>query len=207
MAAKRQVMKDAILVHARDIVATGGTPALTFQALAMRLHVSKQAIIYWFPNKQELLKEIWIPAILAEVDAIRVAVVQAGSATEAIELFLRSLIAHHRSDLGRFRMMYLSSQLEKTSAILVGPEVLQSIHQHTSSMYKSLESRLRADPAFNTGTNARRTAVAVHMAGIGLLTMIALADAVADPLAHPIETLTDAMVELLTGRVLIKNRP
>jgi AcrR family transcriptional regulator len=115
-------------------------PALTFQALALRLRVSKQAIIYWFPSKQVLLKDIWVPAILAEVEATRTALVQAGSGAEAIELFLRSLITHHRSDLGRFRMMYLSSQLGKNPLIIADELVLRPIHQHTSSLYQSLES-------------------------------------------------------------------
>ena len=204
MAVRRHVTKEAILDHAREIVATEGTPALTFQALALRLYVSKQAIIYWFPSKQDLLKGIWVPAVRAEAEATMAALSQAGSATEAIEHFLRSLIAHHLIDLGRFRMMYLSSQLGRASLNISDPKVLRPIHQYSSSMYQSLESRLRADPAFNSDLSARRTAVAVHMAGIGLLAMIALADAVADPLAHPIDTLTDAMVELLTGRAIVQ---
>ena len=65
-------------------------------------------------------------------------------------------------------------------------------------MYSALTAKLVADPGFKTGEDARRLAVAVHMAGIGIITMVALADSMDDPMAHRIEAMLDALVALLT---------
>lgn len=53
----RRVTREAIVEEARRLVAEQGTAALTFQALASTLGVSKQAIIYWYPSKRELVRD------------------------------------------------------------------------------------------------------------------------------------------------------
>ena len=67
-------------------------------------------------------------------------------------------------------------------------------------MYAALEAKIAADPDFVGGADPRRAAVAVHMAGIGLLAMVALADSMDDPMAHPAEDMVEALIALLTGR-------
>ena len=198
MAGRRRVTREAIVENARRIVADHGAGALTFQALAGALGVSKQAIIYWYPSKWELIRDSSLPALRAEADAVIQAVAPARTATEAIERCIRALIAHHLADLGSFRMLYLAPQFDERASLADSGSILDPIHQTTSSMYAALEARLAADPAFCNGQSPRRLAVAVHMAGVGLLTMLALADAVDDPLAHGTETLVDALVALLT---------
>ena len=45
---------------------------------------------------------------------------------------------------------------------------------------------------------ARQAAFVVHSAALGLVMMLALADSVGDPLAHPTDELVDALVAQLT---------
>ena len=84
------------------IVVNGGAAALTYQALAERLGVTKQAIIYWFPTKQDIARALALPSLRAETAATVAAVSGARTATDAIEQFVRALVAHHLSDLPRF---------------------------------------------------------------------------------------------------------
>lgn len=201
MADRRRITREAILEHARRIVAAHGTQALTFQALAEELGVSKQAIIYWYPSKWELLREVAVQGLRAEADATTAAIGAARTAPEAIERFVRALVRFHLADLGRFRMLYLAAQFDRRAAETADlGEVLGPIHATTSQMYGALESRLAADRDFVAGENPRRMAVAAHMAGIGLLTMVALADTVNDPLAHRTEDMVESLLALLTGR-------
>lgn len=201
MAGRARITREAIIGHARRIVAEHGTAALTFQALAAALGVSKQAIIYWYPSKWELVRDVAVPALRAEADATIAAVGEAGSAADAIERFLRALVAHHLADLGGFRMLYLASQFDSRPP--PGDEsqrMLDPIHETTSSMYAALAAKIVADTGFLAGEHPRRLAVAVHMAGIGLLTMLALAESANDPLAHQTGPLIDSLVALLTHR-------
>lgn len=201
MAGRGHMSREVIVDAAQRLAAERGTAALTFQALAATLGVSKQAIIYWYPSKWELLRDVAVRGLRAEADSTAAAVRDARSAPEAIERFVRALIGFHLADLGRFRMLYLATQFDRRAAP-PGPvgKVLGPIHQTTSAMYAALESRIAADPPFVGGENPRRLAVAAHMAGIGLITMLALADSVQDPMAHDTGALVDSLVALLTAR-------
>lgn len=200
MAGRGRVTRQAIIEHAMRIVAERGSAALTFQALAAALDVSKQAVIYWYPSKWELVRDVSLYALKAEAEATIAALQDARTAPEAIGRFVRALVAHHLADLGRFRMLYLgAAEFDTRTAQARAAEILEPIHETTSSMYAALAAKIAADPAFLAGENPRRLAVAAHMAGIGLLTMLALADSMEDPMAHPTEALLDALVALLTG--------
>lgn len=199
--ASRRITKDVIVEHARRLVTEHGTGALTFQALAAVLGVSKQAIIYWYPSKWELVRDASLPPLRAEADAVVAAVAPARTGSDAIARGVGALVAHHLADLRTFRMLYLAPQFDERASLADPEEILAPVHEITSSMYAALEAKLTADPTFCGGESPRRLAVAAHAAGIGLLTMLALADAVGDPLVHRTEALVDALVALLTRPV------
>jgi AcrR family transcriptional regulator len=202
MSPRGRVTREMIVEHAQRLVAEQGTGALTFQALATRLGVSKQAIIYWYPSKKELVRDFCLPALIEERDVLLAALAGATSASDAIERYVRAFVAHHASDLGRFRMLYLWVQFEPEIAIgsVDDQALLDPIHATTSSGYDALELKLAADAAFTAGANPRQLAVAVDMAAVGLLTMIAMADSINDPWVHSTDSLVDALVGLLCGR-------
>ena len=59
-------MAGRILDEARKLVRQGGPDKLTFDAIAARVGVSKQAVVYWFPNKASLVEALVRPALEAE---------------------------------------------------------------------------------------------------------------------------------------------
>ena len=199
MAGRRRITREAILKEATAVVVARGTAALTYQALASRLGVSKQAIIYWYPTKQSLARDLVLPSLEAEARATIGALEGANTAAEAIERFVRALIAHHIGDLPRFRYTYLASQLDEQAPNIMA-EIMDDVHAVTATMYSALEGKIAVDRSFDSLESPRRMAVAVHMAALGLVTMVSLADAVRDPLAHGTEPLIDALVGLLVAR-------
>ena len=113
------------------------------------------------------------------------------------------MIAFHLSDLGRFRLIYLSAQFDtQVWQVAELPQVTDAIHEITSQMYGALELALAKSPDLASRGSARTTAVATHMAAIGTLSMLSLADAIHVPMAHASDTLIDAVVDLATGRLL-----
>lgn len=200
MADRQRVTREAILAVARSIVAADGVGALTYQAVATRLGVTKQAVIYWYPSKSDLGRDLSLTTLREEAGITTQAVAGALTAKDAIDRFVRALVAFHLADLGRFRMLYLSLQTAppgEARAMLAS--FLDDVHSITGEMYGALEAKIAADRRYPGRRDARRIAVATHMAAVGLLTMVALGQAINDPLAHRTGTLVDAMVQLVAN--------
>jgi len=202
---RSRVTRKAILETAARIISETGAASLTFQTLGETLGVTKQAIIYWFPSKSDLARELIVPALDQEAEAVAVALRRVKTARKALEVFLRTLVSFHLSDLGRFRLIYVTAQFDpQIWQVADLPEIADRIHAATSKMYGALESVLAQAPDFADPSNARRAAVAAHMAGVGSLTMLSLASAVRDPLAHDPRELIDTLVSLIVGRLFTR---
>lgn len=198
--ARKRISRDEIVSLAATIVADRGTEALTYQVLADGLGVSKQAIIYWFPSKSELARELILPALRGESDTAIAAVEGSESPADAIDRFVRALTGYHLGNIGRFRMLYLSGRpVDTAGEAMVTGAALDEIHAITTPMYAALAAALaRGDYVLSPAT-ARQQSAIIHMAAIGLLTMLALADAINDPLAHATEPLIETMIGVLTA--------
>jgi AcrR family transcriptional regulator len=184
--------KRNILAVAGRILREAGPSALTFDAVAAKLGVSKQAVIYWYRSKAELLAALALPAIEAEVAVVVEACAAAQSPREAVADSIIALTAFHLSDLARFRLIYIAPQIGRPQAGRQLASVLSAkIHPITQRMYTAL-----AD-AMGGGVQARRRAMAVHMAALGQVLMLSLADAIGDPLAHATDDLQMEMAQLM----------
>lgn len=199
MASLRRITRERILDEAIRLVERDGVQALTFQALADRLGVSKQAVLYWYPSKWELMTDYSAPELRKEADVLLGAIAGSKRAADAIERFIRAFVDHYAQRLPQFRILYLSPPVGGEPNSPQQQAALAPVHQITASVYGALESRIASDPDFIRNATPRRLAVAVHMSAIGVVTLFALADALADPLAQPMKEMVDAMVALQTG--------
>lgn len=189
--------KDRILQAAADILRGGGPAALTFDAVAARLGLSKQAVIYWFPSKPALMSELSLPGLRDEARAVIAAL--AGierDPPEAARRVVLALIRFHLADLPRFRLIYLSPQIGKqTESRQTANAIVAQVHPVTAQMYAAF-----AD-ALGDGPQARETAVALHMAALGHVLMVALTDAIDDPLRHAPADLAERLATVLAAGV------
>lgn len=183
---------DRILAIARDLVAGDGIDALSFDAIAGRLGRSKQAVLYWFPSKPALLAAMLAPWLTEETETAEAALAEAGDRNEAIARFVRAVADYHLADLDRFRTIYLMPQVQRTrgETAHVAAQLDERVHPVTDRLYDALAAALggEAEPA-------RREAVVLHSATLGLVMMFALADALRDPLKHT----ADVMIATLIG--------
>jgi AcrR family transcriptional regulator len=195
----RRVSRETILHEAARLVERDGVNALTFQALANTLGVSKQAVLYWYPSKWELMTDYCAPEMRKEADVLLAALSGSRTAPEAIGRFIRAFVNHYAQRLPQFRILYLIPPVGAEPNTPEQHAALSPIHRITSSVYGALESAIAADPGFIREADPRRLAVAVHMSALGLVTMLALADSIGDPLLHQTDDLIDAMVALQTA--------
>lgn len=183
-----------ILSAARDIVRKSGPDSLTFDAVAAQVGISKQAVLYWYPNKARLIEALVRPALEAESAAGRAAIARTASPSQAIRAYISALAVFHTSDLDRFRLMYVTPQIgrrpRRNGQMLT---TLGRIHPATTQMHDALAERLVAGQRYARLVDARRAAAAIHTALLGLVLRMAMADA----LNAPLRTRDDALVEAL----------
>lgn len=184
---------DQILETARDLLASEGLAAVSFDAIARRLGCTKQAVLYWYPSKHDLLAAMFLPWLEAEAETAIQSVSGTTRRDEAVEAFVRAIAGFHFEDLNRFRMMYLLPQTIKQSVEAPhGAALLDKIHPVTDRMYGALADRLDGD-----AKGVRREALAIHSAVLGLLLMFGLADSVRDPLKHNASEMVSALIASL----------
>ena len=194
--------RDRILAVSRDILIESGATALTFDAVAERLGITRQAVIYWFANKQLLLRALVLPWIRAEAETLIEAIASANSTRETIEKAVQALMQFHLGDMDRFRQVYLGIQLDAKPVRLIGRDTLsQDIHPVTGKMYQCLAESLSAGNDFSGRVPARQAAVSLHFSVLGHCMMIALGEAIEDPLAQPASDLSRALIYSLANGI------
>ena len=195
---KRGQTAERILAASRDIVRAHGPDQLTFDAVAARVGVSKQAVLYWFPNKARLIEALVRPALEAESAAGKSAISSKATPEEAIRAYIGALAVFHTSDLDRFRLMYVTPQIGqrpgRNGQMLT---TLGRIHPATTEMYDALADRLVAGGRYQRVIDARRASAAMHTAILGLVLRMAMADALNAPLRLREDALVDALVEVM----------
>lgn len=193
---KRGETAARILAAAREIVRATGPDSLTFDAVAAKVGVSKQAVLYWYPNKARLIEALVRPALEAESAAGISAISASASPSQTIRAFLGALAVFHTSDLDRFRLMYVTPQIGqrpgRNGQMLT---TLGRIHPATTTMYDRLAERLVDGGRYKRLVDARRAAAAIHTAMLGLVLRMAMADA----LNAPLRLRDDMLVEALVG--------
>ena len=196
MSRKNSKTAGKILEEARLIVRDQGPDKLTFDAVAERVGITKQAVIYWFPNKARLVEALVRPALEAEATAGKLALGKGAAPDDAIRRLVEGLAVFHLADLDRFRLMYVTPQIghrpRRSGAMLT---TLGRIHPATTEMYDNLAERLVEGGRYGRLIEARRAAVAIHTSLLGLLLRMAMADTLNAPLRHR----DDALIEALLG--------
>ncbi len=201
MTAKRNDTADRILTAARSIVRAEGPDQLTFDAVANAVGVSKQAVLYWFPNKARLIEALVRPALESESAAGQSAIATQSTAGDAIRAYISALAVFHSSDLERFRLMYVTPQIGqrpgRNGTMLT---TLGRIHPSTTEMYDVLAEKLVAGGRYDRLVDARRAAAAIHTALLGLILRMAMADALNAPMRAREDALIDALVNVMAPK-------
>ncbi len=180
-----------ILSIAREILGSEGLGAVSFDAIARRLGRSKQAVLYWYPTKHDLLAAMFLPWLEAEAETATYAVSMCSGRSEAVNTFVRSVAGFHLADLDRFRMMYLVPQTTTAKSPDRGKLVAgDKVYPVTNRLYGALANHLGGGP-----DAARKEAVVIHSAVLGLVMMIAFADALRDPLKHNPDDLILSLID------------
>ena len=184
--------KDEILRISERLLAERGVGGLSFDEIARRLGKTKQAVLYWFPSKPALLTAMYLPWLAEEASAVEAALRDASNEREAVDSFVKAVTDYHFASLDRFRLMYLAPQLHRPAEPALPAEALAQIHRTTERLYSALAAHLG-------GEDSRARAMSLHAAALGQVMLIALGEALGDPMKHGPEKLATQLREALSS--------
>ncbi len=199
----RELTRQAILQAAEAVVLREGLGALTLEAIAAELGLTKQGLYYHYPSKEALLAELALQEWTAATEAVHTATKAAASAEDALEALVRSYVGHYDGRLQMFRLATQVAQLSPLAARL-SRDRLDAIRPLNDRMYGPTEHQLRDAQRAGLADRAldpRRLAFVAHTSAMGLLAMQLMVSSVEDPLRHGQARLVDELCRALRAAV------
>lgn len=191
--------RQRIIAAVRLQVARYGVEAWTLQSVADQLKITKQAVLHHFGSKQALFRALVVEEIGNESAAIQQAVSQAANATEVVARCIRATVQYHLADLDRFRLIYTAVQGNTANKKLLSEaDRIKYIYPASNALYSALEQAIVADPTLRPQVHARRLAVAVHLAALGIVCYIGMLDAVKGKFSHSTNDIVEELVHSMT---------
>jgi AcrR family transcriptional regulator len=189
---RREQAREEILDAAEEMLIRNGIGAVTVDAVAKEVALTKAALYYYFSSKDELLFEVMFRHLSAEAHAIHDAVEQTDDGAEALRAIIRTVIEHYQGNLHTYRLVYMHGQVDGSTAARLSPEMIARIRPLNAVMYAGAQQRLEGDRKqglLPDETEPRRLAFVAHMAALGVLTMKGMVEDAGDPLIHGDESM------------------
>ncbi len=199
----RALTRQSILQAAETVLLREGLDALTLDAIAAELGLTKQGLYYHYPSKEALLAELALQEWTTAADTVHAATATATNAADALEALVRHYVARYAQRLPMLRLATQASLLSPLAASLARQQ-LELIRPLNDRMYGPTERLLRAAQRAGRADAAldpRRLAFVAHTSAMGLLTMQLMVSSVGDPLRHPPKALVDELCRALRAAV------
>lgn len=198
---KRRRARHDILDAARRVLNEHGIESVTLASVAAELGMTKPALYHYFSSKDALVRALVVSLLGEEIDALIAAVDAEERVADTLPAMIRAFHAHYIDRLDAFRIVYCQSQLVSGATLGMDANTLRNeINPRTRQLFDVLEDRLSGARASATERRrARQLAYSAWTSALGLLTMLSVADATGDPLAHSDADLLDTLVGVYGG--------
>ena len=180
----------------REVIARDGIDALTLDAVAERVGVTRQAVLYHFDSRDRLLAETVLEVLANEADALTDAARAARPGVEGVGDFLGAALDWYLADANRFRLLYAVPQLTPLSITLDEQTLEERVYGVTRRLYDALQERL-ATGAPGDDVRARRLGLALHTFLIGAACYQGMLEATDDNLVHDWHDIADTLARAL----------
>lgn len=188
--------REAILEAARRVLAEGGLEGLTLAAVAHAADLSKPALHYYFPTREDLVGALTADWLAREADAVIAAVAAAKTDAGAAEAALRAKIAFAAADFPGFRVAYVLPLVVRLPRAVT----VAKIYPPGIRTMDALSERLaRADLA--PELSPRKVANLCFCLAQGVLSLVSGLEAIGGSTRFPLEELTEEACVLL-GRAV-----
>ncbi len=198
---RQEARREALLEAARRVVARGGLEGLTLAAVAAEADLSKPALHYYFPTREDLVGALSADYLAREADAVIAAVTAAKSDADAGVAAIRAKVAFAAADLGGFRVAYLLPQVVRLPRAIT----VARIYPPGIRTMDALSARL-ARVELAAGLTPRRLANLCFCLAQGVLSLVAGLEAIGGSTAFPLQELTDEAAALFTAACKARRR-
>ncbi len=186
VAQKREQARREILSSAQAILREQGPDAVTLASVAGRLGMTKQSLYHYFASKEALDRGLVTTLLDEEIDALLSAITALRSNKRVLGVLIKTFYAHYVDNLDAFRSIYSQSQMYSSSASKIDEVMLrEEIHPRTRQLFDVLEEKLSGQNSTRSERRrARQLAFTAWTSVLGMMTMLSVADATNDPIAH-----------------------
>ena len=183
-----------MLRAARKIVSRDGLGGLTLDKVAKAVKVTRQGVLYHFGSKAGLGQALVFEMMREETDAI-IAGIHGETPVEVIKSFTEAAYDFYLEDLTRFRVLYLSMQIERLTPRELAQIDFETVYEMKGRLFGALERALLATGQLHPSVDARRTAVGALGNVIGMVCSVAGIEAMDDTMLHDPKQVTLEVAE------------
>jgi len=180
----------------RDILTTEGFAGFSLDAVAARVGVTRQAVLYHFKSRERLLADAYLELLAAEADAMVEAADRSEAGLAGVTGFLSRALDWHLEDASRFRLLYAVVQTEAMLPTLDPATRRERVYAATGRMYSALQARLSGD-GLPPGVDARKLGIALHVFVLGMACYEGLLRASGETFAHDWHDIADTLSRAL----------
>ena len=183
---KREQARREILELAQSIMNESGPEAITLTSVAAGLGMTKQSLYHYFSSKEALIRALVATLLDQEIDALLAAVARQKNDDKVLGTVIAAFHSHYAENLEAFRTVYCQTQMFASNGSSLDNATLRDeIHPRTGKMFDELERRISGrGAAMSTRKQARQLVFIAWTSALGLITMLGVADANNDPVAH-----------------------
>ena len=191
---KRDQSREEILQAARRVLFRSGIGAMTLDAVANEVGMSKTGLYYYFPSKDALVFELVYGVIEAQAKAVQDGVEQAGDGGAALRAIIGETVESFAPRLDDFRLAFLFGQVAGAGAVTWDRDQFARIRPLNDMLFARATEKLDAERTKRPSRAAvepRLMAFLAYLAAIGLLTMKGMVEPMKDPLIYSDEELVE----------------
>jgi AcrR family transcriptional regulator len=158
--------------------------------------VSKTALYYYYPSKDELLFELVYGTLAAQAQGIHDAVADTDDGGQALRAIIRETVRGYAAQLDDFRLIYLHGQVAAPGALRWDSTQFERIRPLNDLSFAGAAKKLsdqRKERPGRAKVEPRLMAFLAQLAAIGVLTMKGMVERMDDPLLYSDEQLIEGL--------------
>lgn len=196
---KRDQSREEILEAARRVLLRSGIGAMTLDAVASEVGMSKTGLYYYFPSKDALVFELVYGVVEAQAKAVQSGVEQAADGGDALRAIIGNTVSAFAPRLDDFRLAFLFGQVAGAGALHWDREQFERIRPLNDLLFAKATEMLgaeRAERPPRAAVEPRLMAFLAYLAAIGLLTMKGMVEPMDDPLIYSDQELVEGFARV-----------
>tara|TARA_R110002051_G_scaffold1039_1_gene5219 strand:- start:194 stop:931 length:738 start_codon:yes stop_codon:yes gene_type:complete len=208
---RRERSREEILEAARRVLLQNGVAAMTLEAVAKKVGVSKPALYYYFPSKDALLFELISETYEAHARAVHDGVGKATDGAHALSAIIRETAEAFTPQLDDFRLAFLHGQVANPGAVHFSAEQFARIRPVNDLLFAGTAEKLaeEQDRSSHSGQiEPRLMAFLAYLSAIGFLTMKGMVESLDDPLLYSDDQIIEGFSKVFAAAATpVKNAP